>query len=333
MGPTLAEGIAPSLQLLAASQSALADRVRSLIAGVESFAALRDAAESVAASVVETQRVADSLAPSDPAEQETLALLRQALAAHLAYAEALSSFPSLPRSLTDTQARAAIARADEAERAYASVTAADSSLPAITVGSAESARLLAVVPVPKPTPKPSPPVRRTIDLVPLLVGIRPDDPVGEGRCFGPYTTRASLRVSGVLHHSGFIQCGDDGGGDPSRTTGEFRFSGQAFPAGSRLARLTGRVAIDESSSPTQRGSRVTWTASYDGTPICSQTVVWSGSRPSPRALDCSIPASASTGGFDVRRLRIEQVASPASSGSLWAGLLGPTIVVEVPAAP
>ena len=36
-----------------------------------------------------------------------------------------------------------------------------------------------------------------IDLAPLLVGIRPDDPLGEGRCFGPYTSRATLQVSGV----------------------------------------------------------------------------------------------------------------------------------------
>ena len=188
--------------------------------------------------------------------------------------------------------------------------------------------LLAVVPAPKPPP--SPPVRRTIDLVPLLVGIRPDDPLGEGRCFGAYTSRASLRVSGVVHRSGFIQCGDDANGDPSRTSGTYRFSGPTFPPGSRLARLTGEVAIDESSSSSQRGSSVTWTVLYDGTPLCSATVFWRATRPSPRDIDCRISSSVSRGGFDMRRLRIQQAAAPVSSGSLWAGLLDPTIVVEVP---
>ena len=174
------------------------------------------------------------------------------------------------------------------------------------------------------------PQRRVVDLVPLLVGIRPDDPPGEGRCFGPYTARASLRVSGVVHRSGFVQCGDDAHGDPSRASGVYRFSGPTFAAGSRLARVTGRMVIDESSSPSQRGSSVTWTVLYDGMPICSVTVVWAGSRPSPRELDCSISPSVSEGGFDLRQLRIQQVASLASSRSLWAGLLDPAIVVEVP---
>ena len=79
-----------------------------------------------------------------------------------------------------------------------------------------------------------------VDLVPLLVGIGPDDPPNEGRCFGPYSSRASLRVAGVVHRSGFIQCGDDANGDPSRASGVYRFSGPTFPAGSKLARLTGR---------------------------------------------------------------------------------------------
>ena len=329
-GPTLAERIAPSLQTLTASQDALDDRLRSLIAGVESFAALRDAAASLADSLVQTQQVVDGLAPGDAADAEALTLLRRALAAHLAYADALSSFPPVPRSLTAARARAAIARAEEAQLAYAKLAFADPSLPSIFVSTAGKPRLLAVVPAPAPTPRPPAPVRRVVDLVPLLVGIGPDDPPNEGRCFGPYTSRASLRVAGVVHRSGFIQCGDDANGDPSRASGVYRFSGPRFPAGSKLARLTGQVAIDESSSPTQRGSAVTWAAFYDGTPICSVTVVWSGSRPSPRTLDCRISPSVSSGGFDVRRLRIEQVVSRASSGSLWAGLLRPTVRVEVP---
>lgn len=326
--PTLAESITPGFQSIAAAQDALDDRLRSLTAGVQSFAALRTGAAALATSLVQTKQVADGLTPTDAAEAKTLPLLRQALEAHLAYADALLSFPPLPRSLTDAQARAAVARAEEAQQAYARLAFADAGLPSVFVSTAGSPRLLAVVPAPEPTP--SVHVRRVVDLVPLLVGVRPDDPPGEGRCFGAYTARASLRVSGVVHRSGFIQCGDDANGDPGRATGEYRFSGSTFPPGSRLVRVKGQVAIDESSSLSQRGSAVTWTAFYDGRPICSQTVVWSGSRPSPRQLDCSIPSSASAGAFDVRRLRIRQVASPASSGSLWAGLLHPTIVVEAP---
>jgi hypothetical protein len=232
--------------------------------------------------------------------------------------------------LTDAQARAAAARAQEAQLAYAKVAFADPTLPGIFVSTAGNPRLLAVVPTPKPAPVPTPPVRRTVDLVPLLVGIGPDDSLGEGRCFGAYTARASLRVLGVVHRSGFIQCGDDANGDPSRASGVYRFSGPALPAGSRLARVTAQAAIDESSSSSQRGSSVTWTVLYDGRPICSETVVWSGSRPSPRMLDCNVPSSISSGRFDVRRLRIQQAASPASTGSLWAGLLHPSVVVEVP---
>jgi hypothetical protein len=101
-----------------------------------------------------------------------------------------------------------------------------------------------------------------------------------------------------------------------------------YPGQSRLVRITGQAAIDESSASSQRGSRVTWTVFYDGTPVCTESVVWTGSRPVPRGLDCKIPAAASSGGLDVGRLRIQQVASPASSGSFWAGLLNPTIVVE-----
>jgi hypothetical protein len=110
----------------------------------------------------------------------------------------------------------------------------------------------------------------------------------------------------------------------------YRFSGLTFPAGSRLVRLTGQAVIDEFSSASQRGSSVTWAVFYDDAPICSWTVVWSGSRPSPKTLDCRFPSAVAPGGFDVRRLRIQQDASLASSGSLWAGLLNPKIVVEVP---
>jgi hypothetical protein len=51
----------------------------------------------------------------------------------------------------------------------------------------------------------------------------------------------------------------------------------------------------------------------------------------PNGLNCKTAVATSSGGFDVERLRIEQIASLVSPGSFWAGLLKPTIVVELPA--
>lgn len=317
--PTLVDSTSAHLGELAVFQGALNARVRSLRAGVESFTALRQAADALAAHVVVTQELIGGFAPADSTETATLALLNRALDAHLAYANAISGFPAHPRSFTSAQAQAATARAEQVQVAYSMLAAAEPAMSGIALNSFDHVRLLELVPA----------ARRMVDLVPLLVGIRPDDPPGEGRCFGPYG-RGSLRVSGVVHRGGYIQCGDDAEGDPSRASGVYRFSGQTFPAGSRLVRITGQAVIDEFSSPSQRGSRVTWTVLYDGTPICSETVVWSGSRPSPRKLDCKIPSTSSSRGFDVRRLEIRQVASLASAGSVWAGLLNPMVVVEVP---
>jgi hypothetical protein len=52
--------------------------------------------------------------------------------------------------------------------------------------------------------------------------------------------------------------------------------------------------------------------------------------PFAQGLDCRIPSTVLAAGFNIQRLRIQQVASLASSGSLWPGLLNPTIVVEAP---
>jgi hypothetical protein len=323
--PTLTAGIAPRLEEVAAAQTAVTARVRSLSVDPESFAALQQAADSLVASVARAQGTVDTVAPGDSTEANMLSLLRLALSSHLAYANTISTLPAGPPAFAKAQAHAAIAQAEEARRAYVDLVDAEPALPIVYISGSDHSSLLAAVPAPKPThPAVAP---RVIDLAPLLVGIRPDDPLGEGRCFGRYSSRATLRVSRVVYGSGFIQCGDDADGDPSRTSGIYRFSGRTFPSGSKLARITAQAAIDESSSSSQRGTRVTWTVLYGGAPICSTTVVWSGSRPSPRKLDCRVPASASSVGFDLQRLRIQQVAFAASSGDLWAGLLKPTIVV------
>ena len=325
--PTLADRIGPSLQDVAAAQTAVNVGVRALVASAGSLTGLRQAGDSLAASVMRAQGFLDTLTPRDSTEATTLSLLRLALSLHLAYADTIAGFPADRQSFTAAQAQTAIAGAEQAQRAYMDVANADPVLPIVSINSSDHGGLLAVVPEPTPVPTVA---RRVIDLAPLLVGIRPDDPPGEGRCFGPYTSRATLSVAGVVYRSGFIQCGDDANGDPRRASGIYRFSGPALPAGSRLARFTAQLAIDESSSSSQRRTQVTWTVVYDGASVCTATVVWSGSRPSPTKLDCRLRAPASVGGVDLRRLRIQQVAVPASSGSLWAGLLNPRVVVEVP---
>jgi hypothetical protein len=323
---TLVDGFHPYLVELVGYQGALSARVRSLEAGARSFVALRQAADALGVRFVGAQAFLGDFAPADREEANTLSLLNRALAAHLAYAVAISNLPPRPRSFTSAEAREALARAEQAEIAYAALAAAEPAISGISPSRSDHVRLLELVPSAKP-PRPTA-VRRVTDLVPALVGIRPDDPLGEGRCFGPYPG-ASLRVAGVVYRSGFIQCGDDSDGDPSRASAVYRFSGRTFPAGSRLVRLTAQAVIDEFSSLSQRGSSVTWTVLYGGAPICSETVVWNTSRPSPRRLDCRVPLAVASGGFDLGRLRIQQVASLASSETFWAGLFHPTAVVEV----
>jgi Double zinc ribbon len=321
---SLAAGVAPSLAALGTHQGALNARVRALDGSTESLDGLRDAAEALAVGVMSTQASLDQLVSNGTDEVTTLALIRSALAAHLAYAETIAGFPAQPDAFTNAHAEAAIAGAEQVQDAYGRLWVTEPSLLGTTVNTVDHALLREVVPAPKPTPAPA--TDRVIELAALLVGIRPDDPPSEGRCFGAYTSRATLSVSGVVHRSGFVQCGDDANGDPSRASGVYQFANQAFPAGSRPVRLTAQAAIDESSSSSQRGTSVSWTVFYDGGVLCSRTVTWSGSRPSPRKLDCRFPRAYAD--LDLRRLRIQQVAFPASSGALWAGLLDPTLVVE-----
>jgi hypothetical protein len=326
--PTLVDTFHPYFVELVGYQGALSARIRWLAADQESFVALRQAAVALGASVADAQDFLGRFAPVDSSEANTVSLSDSAMVAHLAYIDAISRFPRRPRFFTEVQAKAAIARAEQVQIAYSMLAAAEPAMSGMSLSSSDHARLLELVPSAKPPLLTA--TRRVVDLVPLLVGIRPDDPLGEGRCFGPYSG-ASLRVSDAVYRSGFIQCGDDAEGDPSRASGVYRFSGLRLPAGSKLVRITGRAVIDEFSSASQRGSSVTWAVFYDGAPICSAAATWSGSRPSPGKLDCTFPSGVATSdGFEVGRLRIQQNASLASAGTFWAGLFRPKLVVEVP---
>ena len=178
----LADTVAPRLELLSASQGALIAQVRLLGPGVASLAALRQEAEVLASELVETQQALDGVTPADSTEAGALVLLRPALAAHLAYAEAVARFPALPRDLTRAQAQGAITLAEQARRAYVNLVVAFPALPVVYMSGSDNNALLAVVPAPKP--RPSPTTRRGIDLVPLLVGVRPDDPSARAAASG-----------------------------------------------------------------------------------------------------------------------------------------------------
>ena len=76
---------------------------------MSSLAPLRQEAAALASDVVETQQLLNGLALADSTESGALPLLHRALAAHLAYAEAVARFPALPRSFTRADAQGAIA--------------------------------------------------------------------------------------------------------------------------------------------------------------------------------------------------------------------------------
>lgn len=135
--------------MLARDQRALDLRVRSLRAGVASFAALRRAAASLAVQIRDVQDAVDLVVPADGHDRGTLTLLRSALAAHLAYVRSLGDFPTRPRSLAKTQASAAIAGADRAQLAYTRLEGANPGLPSV-MAPADRSRLLAVVRPPSP---------------------------------------------------------------------------------------------------------------------------------------------------------------------------------------
>ena len=124
---------------------------------------------------------------------------------------------------------------------------------------------------------PSAPTRQTLVLAPFLVGRLPNDPIGEGRCFGPYGT-ASLKLNGIRRHDSFMTCGDYAPprGDPKRANGDLHFRRAPFPENSVLTRFTAALGVDEDSSSSQAGSRVTWTLFYYGERICSESKTWSG---------------------------------------------------------
>ncbi len=148
---TLVESVIPRYVELVGYQGALSARVQWLEAGAQSFAALREAADALAASVAATEDSLDGFAPTTSQETSTLLRLHRAFAAHIAYTDAISSFPALPRSLTRAAAQAAIDRAEEAQIAYSELAVAEPTLSGVSLNGSDHLRLLELVPAPAST--------------------------------------------------------------------------------------------------------------------------------------------------------------------------------------
>ena len=275
--------------------------------------------------VVGTQGFLDGLASSD-SETATLSLLRNALSAHLAYA-GRSPDSSSPAVLTTAQAQAAI---PEPRKCRPPTRRSQS--PNRLCWAPRSTRLTTsacselVPPVAKPpfstTARRSSTSLRCLSASgPTILAAR----VGAlGRTREGVAARVRRRAPEWLHpvrrrrrrrsqpHERRSTASPDWTSRPDRGSSE----------------LTGQVAIDESSSSSQRGSRVTWTVFYAGAPSARRPSSGVDHALRPEELDCEVPVGR------LRRWVRRATASNstgrlASSGSLWAGLLDPTIVAEV----
>jgi len=255
------------------------------------------------------------LAPDTAAERGTTQALATALRRHSEYAAAVDLLP-VASELTKSAAQLVVDRAGAAEAAYAALAARDGSLPPMPLKKAAHVRLLDLVP--------ATPIRQTLVLAPFLVGPRPDDPLGEGRCFGPYGT-ASLKLNGIRRHDSFLSCGDYAPprGDPERANGDLQFRRAPFPENSVLTRFTAALGVDEDSSSAQAGSRVTWTLYYYGERICSESTTWSGGTSAPDRMSCALPSEKPA---DTSELTISQRVSLVSGQQFWAGLQDATVV-------
>jgi hypothetical protein len=122
-----------------------------------------------------------------------------------------------------------------------------------------------------------------------------------------------------------MTCGDYAPprGDPKRANGDLHFRRAPFPENSVLTRFTAALGVDEDSSSSQAGSRVTWTLFYYGERICSESKSWSGGTSPPIRMSCPLPADKPA---DTSKLMISVRASLVSNAQFWAGIQDATVV-------
>ena len=310
-----ATGVSGTIEPLVPLQRSVNDKIRTLRGTESEIARLRQAAEALDRALLRAQGRAGALEPDTAADRATARALATALRRHSEYAAAVDLLP-VASELTKSQAQLVVDRAGAAEAAYSTLASREPSLPPMPLERAAHVRLLDLVP--------ATPVRQTLVLAPFLVGPRPDDPLGQGRCFGPYGT-ASLKLNGIRRHDSFLSCGDYAPprGDPERANGDLHFRRAPFPANSVLTRFTAALGVDEDSASAQAGSRVTWTLDYYGERICSETTTWSGGTSAPVRMSCPLPADKPA---DTSQLTISQRVSLVSTEQFWAGLQDATVI-------
>ena len=321
--PAIGDGFAQAVDdivgRIAPQQRAVTDRIGSLVFTERALAGLESVTDELTSAVVRGQGAADVLAPANPQEQAVARELEDALSEHERYARAVSR---LARTAAPgaRQLRAVVAGAGRVATAYGLVAEALPELAAVPISEESHQRLLTLRP---PSPRPAPTQQRAIQLAPLLNGPRPDDPVDEGRCFGPYRSGSYLQIAGARYSTSFVQCGDYDYGNPARANGDYTFRTPSGRAPARLVRLTALAGVDEASSSSQRGATVTWTVAYSGEDVCSTEATWGGRPSVGRLLDCRFPAGAN----DISRIVIRQRVSLVSGGQFWAGLANPVLTI------
>jgi hypothetical protein len=119
----------------------------------------------------------------------------------------------------------------------------------------------------------------------------------------------------------FIQCGSFQ--SPKLASGIYHFVYRAYPEDSRLVEVTAL----ESSNASQARTTATWVISYRGDEICRVEAQFG----EPQEIECDVDVEETKA--DLTELTIEQKVSPSSlrrNDELWAGLLEPFAVIEIP---
>jgi hypothetical protein len=173
-------------------------------------------------------------------------------------------------------------------------------------------------------PAPAPPLRERIDLVPAFIDPDPGDPADV--CFGPGDRPAGvawLEVAGVRYYEDVVQCGSRS--RAADADGVLRFDGAALGlrTGDRIISVGGEFVFDES-AVSQRGSRIQWTAVYDGQGICRAIASW-GER--GRCDSGAYPGEVTAPDAELQ-IRQRVLRTAAADRGMWAGVHHPSIVVE-----
>ncbi len=130
-GQAQPEPMTPQMRRIAAAQETINDRLQGLGDTTDSFAGLGDAASKLSTSIVRAQGFlagTPNRTSRDSAVRRTVAA---ALAAHLRYSRALTSYSQQPRNAR--RAEIAIARAGAAERSYSNLARTAPALSQVTV--------------------------------------------------------------------------------------------------------------------------------------------------------------------------------------------------------